>query len=116
ELAKGTPDDPDNVAPLVVFLASDAAQHVNGHLFWSLGFRIGLVSQPKIVKQLRFDHRPSVDELAEYIPRAFGPDLVEIKNEPNDPDFAQMEGKWVEVRPGLSFCGTQLEPYGEQLW
>jgi len=116
ELAKGGPEDPENVAPLVVFLASDAAQHVNGQLFWSLGFRIGMVSQPKIVKQLRFDHRPSVEELAAYIPRAFGPDLQEIKNDWNDPDWSQYEGQWVEVRPGLSFYGTNLEPYGEQVW
>ena len=116
ELAVGGPEDPENVAPIVTYLASDAAQHINGHFFWTLGFRIALVSQPKIVKQLRFDHRPSLDELAEFIPRAFGPDLEEITNDPNDPDWSQFEGKWVEVRPGLSFYGTALEPYGELVW
>jgi hypothetical protein len=65
---------------------------------------------------LRFDHRPSVAELADFIPRAFGTDLEEIKNDPNDPDWTLYEGKWVEVRPGLSFYGTRLEPYGELVW
>jgi NAD(P)-dependent dehydrogenase (short-subunit alcohol dehydrogenase family) len=116
ELAVGGPEDPANVAPLVAYLASDAAQDINGQFFWTLGYRIAMVSQPKIVKQLRFDHRPSLDELSEFVPRAFGRDLEEIKNDPNDPDWSMLEGKWVEVRPGLSFYGTQLEPYGELVW
>ena len=40
----------------------------------SFGYNYALMSQPKIVKQLRFDHRASVDELAQIIPQAFVPD------------------------------------------
>jgi hypothetical protein len=118
ELAVGTERDPDNVAPIVAFLASDAAQHVNGHIFGSFGYNVVLMSQPKIVKQLRFDHRPSLDDLGAALPRAFGP---EFEGEANPMGFSSMvreipEGEWHEVRPGLRFWGTRLEPYGELAW
>src|SRR5438067_565634 len=73
--------DPENVAPLVAFLASDAARDVTGHLFGSFGYNIALMSQPKVVKTLRADHRPTVEELCELIPRAFGPELESITDE-----------------------------------
>jgi len=40
--AQGAPMDPANVAPIVVFLASDAAQQVNGQVFGASGYRISL--------------------------------------------------------------------------
>jgi NAD(P)-dependent dehydrogenase (short-subunit alcohol dehydrogenase family) len=42
EQAQASPMDPANVAPIVVFLASDAAQHVNGQCFGASGYRISL--------------------------------------------------------------------------
>src|SRR5690606_16840912 len=52
EVAEGTERDPKHVAPLVTYLASDAAQHVNGHLFGSFGYNYVLMSQPKVIKTL----------------------------------------------------------------
>src|SRR4051812_30135982 len=46
EMAVGTERDPDNVAPLVVYLASDQAQDVNGQVFHSYGFGYTLLEQP----------------------------------------------------------------------
>ena len=40
ESAEGTPRDPANVAPLVVFLASDDAANVSGQCFGASGYRI----------------------------------------------------------------------------
>ncbi len=118
ELAIGTERDPDNVAPIVAYLASDAGRDVTGHLFAAYGYNIGLLSQPKIIKTVRADHRWTVEELCDVVPRAFAAELAE---NPNDSGFGeQMRGiadeRWVEVGPGLRFWGTRLEPYGEQVW
>ncbi|MGA7670814.1 MAG: SDR family NAD(P)-dependent oxidoreductase [Nitrolancea sp.] len=118
ELALGTERDPGNVAPLIAFLASDAAQPVNGHIFGSFGYNVALMSQPKIVKTLRSDHRWTVDELSETIPKAFGPEIESLKNESGfgGKIDAIPDGQWVEVGDGLRFWGTKLEPYGELVW
>lgn len=42
EQAQASPMDPANVAPIVVYLASDAAQKVNGQVFGASGYRISL--------------------------------------------------------------------------
>jgi NAD(P)-dependent dehydrogenase (short-subunit alcohol dehydrogenase family) len=118
ELAVGTERDPDNIAPLIAFLASDAAQDVNGHVFGAWGYNIALISQPKVIKTLRADHRWTVDELCEWVPKAFAPEIEENLNETG---FGQKiaaipEGQWVEPKPGLRYWGTKLEPYGELVW
>jgi hypothetical protein len=51
---RGTADienlDPDDVAPMVVYLASELAGDVNGRCFLCYGNTIALVSQPRPVK------------------------------------------------------------------
>ncbi len=118
ELAQGTERDPGNVAPLIAFLASDAAQSITGHIFGSFGFNVALMSQPKIVKTLRSDHQWTLNELTEMIPKAFGPELKSITNEERFSSQIESipDGQWVEVGDGLRFWGTKLEPYGEQVW
>jgi NAD(P)-dependent dehydrogenase (short-subunit alcohol dehydrogenase family) len=118
EVAEGTEKDPKHVAPLVTFLASDDAQHVNGHFFGSFGYNYVLMSQPKVIKTLRSDHRLSVDELKEWVPKAFSPELDEIKSDPGVSTAIEAlpDGQWVEVRPGVRYWGSKLEPYGELTW
>jgi NAD(P)-dependent dehydrogenase (short-subunit alcohol dehydrogenase family) len=119
ELAVGTADDPDNVAPLVAYLASDEAAHVTGHVFGSFGYQYALMSQPKIIKAIRSERTLSVDELAEFIPKAFGGDFEHLTLEYLDPDFdklADASGGWIDVRPGIKFWGSKLEPFGELVW
>lgn len=118
ELARGTERDPDNVAPLVAFLATDAAAGINGQLFGSFGFNYALMSQPKIVRSVRSDQRWTVAELERTIPAAFG-DL--FTGQANRTGVSAMieethSANWKEVLPGLEAWDSGLEARGEQVW
>jgi NAD(P)-dependent dehydrogenase (short-subunit alcohol dehydrogenase family) len=77
EQAVGTERDPDNVAPLVVYLASDAAAHVNGQVFHSFGFGYTLLAQPQAVRRLEASRRLTPEELAKHFPDTLGRKLRE---------------------------------------
>jgi NAD(P)-dependent dehydrogenase (short-subunit alcohol dehydrogenase family) len=75
ELAAGTERDPDNVAPLVVYLASDAAANVNGQVFHSYGYGYTLLEQPHAVRSIRAERRWDPEELARVFPTTLGGNL-----------------------------------------
>src|SRR6266702_1385978 len=75
ELARGTERDPDNVAPLVVYLSSDAAANVNGQVFHAYGYGFTLLEQPHAVRSIRAQSRWDPEELARVFPRTFGRNL-----------------------------------------
>ena len=75
ELARGTERDPDNVAPLVVYLASDAASGVNGQVIHSYGYGYTLLEQPHPVRSIQATERWDPDELARIFPRTLGANL-----------------------------------------
>ena len=75
EIARGTERDPDNVAPLVVYLASDAAANVNGQVFHSYGFGYTLLEQPHAVRSIRTRQRWDPEELARVFPQTLGANL-----------------------------------------
>jgi NAD(P)-dependent dehydrogenase (short-subunit alcohol dehydrogenase family) len=75
EMAQGTERDPDNVAPLVVYLASDAAANVNGQVFHSYGYGYTLLEQPHAVRRLEGEQRWDPDELARVFPTTLGANL-----------------------------------------
>jgi NAD(P)-dependent dehydrogenase (short-subunit alcohol dehydrogenase family) len=64
ELAKGTLQDPDNVAPLIAFLASDRAAGINGQVFHSHGFGYTLIDQPRTLARLESTSAWTPEELA----------------------------------------------------
>src|SRR5438874_4109299 len=61
--------DPDDVAPMVVYLASEHAGGVNGQFFLCFGSQVALVSQPRPVKTLyKADGDWTLDELERLAP------------------------------------------------
>ena len=61
--------EPDDVAPMVAFLASDYAANVNGQFFLCAGHaRISLLSQPRAEKTIYKEGRWTLDELDELVP------------------------------------------------
>jgi NAD(P)-dependent dehydrogenase (short-subunit alcohol dehydrogenase family) len=60
--------DPNDVAPMVVYLASEHAANVNGQFFLCYGSAIALLSQPRPVKTLFKDGVWTLDELERLAP------------------------------------------------
>jgi len=60
--------DPDDVAPMVAFLASDEAANVNGQIFLCTGKAYALLSQPRPVSTIYKPARWTVDELIATVP------------------------------------------------
>lgn len=75
EAAKGTDRDPDNVAPLIVYLASEQAAHVNGQAFHSWGYGYTLLAQPTAVRRLEGNRRLTPDEIASHFDATLGANL-----------------------------------------
>ncbi|MCS6926407.1 MAG: SDR family oxidoreductase [Candidatus Binatia bacterium] len=73
--AQGGPMDPAHVAPIVVFLASDAAQHVNGQVFGASGYRISLYNHLEPVKTIYSTGPWDLDLLFKIFNSSLGADL-----------------------------------------
>jgi NAD(P)-dependent dehydrogenase (short-subunit alcohol dehydrogenase family) len=67
---------PENVAPWVVYLATDAAAHVNGQVFFVMGGLIALLNYPAPLRTMYTDGRWTPEEIATLFPRTLGLDLV----------------------------------------
>lgn len=71
----GLRGDAEDVAPMVAWLASDEAAHVNGHVFHVTGGLVTLLNEPEPVRTIQKDGRWSVDELAAVFPATIGIEL-----------------------------------------
>jgi NAD(P)-dependent dehydrogenase (short-subunit alcohol dehydrogenase family) len=105
EMAAGTERDPENVAPLVVYLASDDAQYINGQVFGAFGYQIALLPQPRIIRALRHRRRWTPEELRELCPTTLAQDL---QPPPAAGGFSSLlqqlpEDAWTDVAPGIRF-------------
>lgn len=75
EQAQTSPMDPANVAPIVVFLASDAAQHVTGQCFGASGYRISLYTHLVPEKTIYSQGPWDLDHLFKVFNSTLGADL-----------------------------------------
>ncbi len=67
---------PDDIAPMVTWLASDEAAHVNGHVFHVTEGLITLLNEPEPVKTIQKDGKWTVDELIRVVPVTLGFELL----------------------------------------
>ena len=56
--------DPEDVAPMVVYLLSDASREVTGQVYTVVGGRIAVWNQPSEVREMRKDGRWTPEEIA----------------------------------------------------
>ncbi len=78
ESAAGTARDPKNVAPIAVWLASDAGAAANGRIFGARGHVITLYSEPERERLLRFtEPLIDIDALFELWPQTLGAEPLE---------------------------------------
>jgi NAD(P)-dependent dehydrogenase (short-subunit alcohol dehydrogenase family) len=64
--------DPEDIAPMVVYLLSDAAREVTGQVYTVVGGRIALWNQPREVRSMYKAGRWTPEEIAEAFPAAVG--------------------------------------------
>jgi len=71
----GTTDErsPDNVAPLVAYLASERSGWITGRIVHAAGYEVALYNNPQPVIRLIGTGPWSLDALAEQVERSFGP-------------------------------------------
>ncbi|HEV2241887.1 MAG TPA: SDR family NAD(P)-dependent oxidoreductase [Streptosporangiaceae bacterium] len=66
---------PDNVAPVVAYLASERSGWINGRIVHSSGYEVSLYSDPQPIIRLISTQPWELGALAEQIERSFGPTL-----------------------------------------
>jgi NAD(P)-dependent dehydrogenase (short-subunit alcohol dehydrogenase family) len=67
---------PDNVAPIVAYLASERSGWITGRVIHSMGYEISLYSNPEpVVRIIGTEPWDDEEELAAQVERSFGPQL-----------------------------------------
>jgi hypothetical protein len=110
EQAVGTDRDPDNVAPIVVYLSSDAAANVNGQVFHARGYGYTLLAQPHAVRHIKHQRRWEPEELTKLFPETLGGNL----KVPPSIEFGQKlderpADEWRDLGGGRRFWKSRYE-------
>jgi NAD(P)-dependent dehydrogenase (short-subunit alcohol dehydrogenase family) len=66
---------PDNVAPIVAYLASERSGWINGRIIHSAGYEVSLYNNPEPISRIIGVGRWDADALSDQVERAFGPIL-----------------------------------------
>src|SRR5581483_8270622 len=64
--------DPEDVAPLVVYLLSDRARHITGQVYTAVGGKIAVWNQPREVRAMYTAGRWTPEEIDARLPGAVG--------------------------------------------
>lgn len=72
----GSARDPENVAPAVVFLASEQAGNISGRIIAAGGHQISLYSEREPIKHIYSDGPWDIDHLFDVFPNTLGDGLV----------------------------------------
>ena len=66
---------PDNIAPVVAYLASERSGWINGRVVHSAGYEVSLYNVPQKISEIHADHPWEIDDLGDHMERSFGPIL-----------------------------------------
>ncbi|MBI4268184.1 MAG: SDR family oxidoreductase [Chloroflexi bacterium] len=75
-LARSAQNKPEDVAPIVVWLASDAAANVNGRAFSAKTGEVGIYAEMQVENKLVKDTAWTIDELFDLMPKTLAAGLV----------------------------------------
>ncbi|HEY8517427.1 MAG TPA: SDR family oxidoreductase [Candidatus Binatia bacterium] len=64
--------EPEDVAPMVVYLLSDKARHITGQVYTVSGGKIAVWNQPEEVRAMFKDGRWTVEEIEQRLPNTVG--------------------------------------------
>lgn len=112
EASKGTEFDPDNVAPIVTYLATEEAGSINGAFIGIQGYALHLYSHYEAVRILKTDHRWTDDELFDLFPKTLGeglsapplpPDPAAPRPKLRTQTLQEKQEWWSEVSPGAKY-------------
>ena len=71
----GSPDDPENAAPLVAYLCTEGSPNANGYVFGVRGGSIYLYSNPEVERSIYKTGIFTMDEMDELVPRHMSYDM-----------------------------------------
>lgn len=73
------PPHPEHIPPIILYLCTEHAASINGHVLGASGGRIALYSNPTEIKSLYKEGVWTVDELIKRVPSSLGQDLVKAR-------------------------------------